>query len=577
MHSSHIHLAHHLFESFDLCLALTDNSLRILGLSRAWRDHLSTEQLQDMGMAAVFNLNDLRLVQDVITHELPKTVMVQPAWDTSERYKLHIHALGGTPLYLFYLEEPRLVFPMANIGLHVERIKTLLTHLSGHSSLAVLLADPDNHMVYKNSHARQLDITDKTINTLDDLFAQYCVQPFLCSHHTLSLYWLSKTAYAPVKSLLCTIDIGNAYTLIVILPCDKEPSNHLPALRKFQLLHHHGLVAVREMNDACNTIVAKLLDVQAHLSDESPTWHAVRDIQNICLTAEKNYLRYINIVNRWLMSSQTDLPAVLAEIAREFPARFAITVDGDIPAIKAPEHLIEDFMALWLANLATHSQGTIAISVLTAYKAKSGNQGTVSPFVSLQFVVSGYVRASGHALETSETKDVAAAFLDSVLLLLNASVSVTPVSDTQTRICLDIPVDTTLTPTKEGRKLRPSGCILLADDDDIIRQSGKMMLESLGYHVLLAKNGLEAIDIYKKNQEQVQVVILDIIMPKLDGQNTYKMMKTINPKVPIIVTSGYYTGKVASSLMRINELDFLLKPFDIEQLAERLHNLLQRE
>jgi signal transduction histidine kinase len=87
-----------------------------------------------------------------------------------------------------------------------------------------------------------------------------------------------------------------------------------------------------------------------------------------------------------------------------------------------------------------------------------------------------------------------------------------------------------------------SETILLADDDDGMRQSAHEMLQELGYHVILASGGREAVSFFKSNADRIQLVILDIMMPKLDGPHAYEQIAAVHPNVPVIFTSGYFSS-----------------------------------
>ena len=71
--------------------------------------------------------------------------------------------------------------------------------------------------------------------------------------------------------------------------------------------------------------------------------------------------------------------------------------------------------------------------------------------------------------------------------------------------------------------------VLIADDEEIVIGVGRQMLERLGYSVLTAKNGLEAVDIYRDNQNKIGLVILDLIMPGLEAGDTYDKLRALNP------------------------------------------------
>ena len=107
--------------------------------------------------------------------------------------------------------------------------------------------------------------------------------------------------------------------------------------------------------------------------------------------------------------------------------------------------------------------------------------------------------------------------------------------------------------------------ILLVDDEPAIRTLGRFVLEQNGYRVLLAEDGLDAIETYREVAEQVDLVILDLTMPRLSGQDTHKQMREINPRVRVLFSSGYS----AEHLDVLDEtVDFINKPYrPLELLA----------
>lgn len=118
-----------------------------------------------------------------------------------------------------------------------------------------------------------------------------------------------------------------------------------------------------------------------------------------------------------------------------------------------------------------------------------------------------------------------------------------------------------------------SETILIVDDEEIIREVGKTMLEGLGYMVLTAANGKEAVDIYRERGKEIDLIIMDLIMPVMDGPTASKEILTIDKNARIIISSGY-------SQDRIEELEgygikgFINKPFSIAELAEKIRGVL---
>jgi CheY-like chemotaxis protein len=115
--------------------------------------------------------------------------------------------------------------------------------------------------------------------------------------------------------------------------------------------------------------------------------------------------------------------------------------------------------------------------------------------------------------------------------------------------------------------------ILFADDDKICLDVSVQMLQKLGYTVLEAKDGKEAIEVYKNNQDRVDLVILDMRMPH-NGGHTFEQLKKMNADLKIILTSGYTENYCIRELVKQGCNDFLQKPFDLKILSKKIKNAL---
>ena len=116
--------------------------------------------------------------------------------------------------------------------------------------------------------------------------------------------------------------------------------------------------------------------------------------------------------------------------------------------------------------------------------------------------------------------------------------------------------------------------ILFVDDEDMIIHIGKAMLEKMGYSILTAKNGVEAVEIFEANKDQIGLVILDMIMPKMGGGEAYDRIKSINPNAQVLLSSGYSIEGEAQDILKRGCNDFIQKPFNIEQLSQIIREIL---
>ena len=116
--------------------------------------------------------------------------------------------------------------------------------------------------------------------------------------------------------------------------------------------------------------------------------------------------------------------------------------------------------------------------------------------------------------------------------------------------------------------------ILLIDDEKVVRKVGKEILNELGYKSLIASSGKEGLKLFKENIDDIKLIILDMIMPDMDGEATYKELKKINPDIKIIVASGYSQNGTAEKIVKKEQSVFVQKPFQIKDLSEAIRKIL---
>ena len=122
--------------------------------------------------------------------------------------------------------------------------------------------------------------------------------------------------------------------------------------------------------------------------------------------------------------------------------------------------------------------------------------------------------------------------------------------------------------------VRGSGTILLVDDEQMILDVGSQMLTKLGYRVLTALNGREAIHVMENHPETIALVILDMIMPVMGGGETFDILKSKYPSLKFLLASGYAVDGQASEILSRGCNGFIQKPFNIEQLSQKTYQIL---
>lgn len=140
-----------------------------------------------------------------------------------------------------------------------------------------------------------------------------------------------------------------------------------------------------------------------------------------------------------------------------------------------------------------------------------------------------------------------------------------------------LPASSKTIPAKIFETAQPetgSGTILVVDDEDMVAEVCRSMLKELGYLPILAHSGKRAIDLYKKHKGAIRLVILDIVMPSMDGSRVYKELKAINSDIKVLLCSGYSIDNKAAALLDEGCDGFIQKPFNIEELSRTIREII---
>jgi PAS domain S-box-containing protein len=122
-----------------------------------------------------------------------------------------------------------------------------------------------------------------------------------------------------------------------------------------------------------------------------------------------------------------------------------------------------------------------------------------------------------------------------------------------------------------------TGTLLLVDDEEMIIKVGKELLQELGYQVMSALSGQEAIELYKKNADKIDLVIMDMIMPGMSGGETFDRLKEIDPEIKVLLSSGYSINGQASKILERGCDGFIQKPFNLIQLSDKIQQIIVKK
>jgi CheY-like chemotaxis protein len=121
------------------------------------------------------------------------------------------------------------------------------------------------------------------------------------------------------------------------------------------------------------------------------------------------------------------------------------------------------------------------------------------------------------------------------------------------------------------------GRILLVDDEPLVRESSTALLQQLGYEVVVAEDGRQAAAYYRDHSREIDLVILDLVMPRWGGRETFHALKAIDPSARVVISTGYGHNEVVQTLLDEGMAGFVPKPYHLRTLTEVLARVLGRK
>lgn len=112
--------------------------------------------------------------------------------------------------------------------------------------------------------------------------------------------------------------------------------------------------------------------------------------------------------------------------------------------------------------------------------------------------------------------------------------------------------------------------VLLVDDDPIVRGAVSQILVHLGFEALVAGDGPTALELVRRHRGRISIVMLDVVMPGMDGEDVYHALRRIDPEVRVLIVSGFPTEGACTRLLDAGAQGFLAKPFQMQELAAAL-------
>ena len=125
--------------------------------------------------------------------------------------------------------------------------------------------------------------------------------------------------------------------------------------------------------------------------------------------------------------------------------------------------------------------------------------------------------------------------------------------------------------------LAGSGTILVIDDEEILRRTSRSILKSIGYKVLVAENGQKGVELFLENRDAVDLVLMDMIMPEMNGMECFREIRRVQPDIPVILSSGFTHEDDIRTLTEEGLNGFLQKPYTSLKLSRAIRKVLEAE
>ena len=120
------------------------------------------------------------------------------------------------------------------------------------------------------------------------------------------------------------------------------------------------------------------------------------------------------------------------------------------------------------------------------------------------------------------------------------------------------------------------GTVLLADDEETIRNLGRRMLQRWGFEVVVAEDGRQAVEQFRCGRGRIRLIILDLTMPRLDGEACFRELRQIDPDIKVILSSGYDEQEIMTRFAGQGLAGFIQKPYTSEELLRKIREALRQ-
>ena len=337
-----------------------------------------------------------------------------------------------------------------------------------------------------------------------------------------------------------------------------------------------------------------LLDIK----DDNPLYKNLTNIEKLVKNGSNLTTQLLGYAREGKVEIKPiDLNLIIKETSETFGAtrkdiRIVLDLAADLFGVKADQGQIEQTLLNLYVNAADAMSegGTLAIRTSNVtdreinhkpYKPKQGNyvlitvkdtgQGIDSMIIDKVFepffTTKGLARGTGLGLASAY----------GIVKGHGGYIDVTSIKGRETTFSIYLPsTEESIAKEKEmaGELHMGTGTILLVDDEEIVIFAGEQMLQKLGYKVIVAENGKDALEIFRREHENIDMVLLDMVMPDISGGETYNQLKKIDGKVKVLLSSGYSLDGQGRAIMGKGCNGFIQKPFTLNNLSQKVKEVL---
>lgn len=239
---------------------------------------------------------------------------------------------------------------------------------------------------------------------------------------------------------------------------------------------------------------------------------------------------------------------------------------NDVPGLRHATELVEgDYVFLEVADNGPGLDAETQAKVFDPFfSTKRSGRGLGLA------VVRGIVRAHGAAIALTSTPGDGSRFRVLFPELDNATAEAIGVASARSK--LEVPAPAVV----DTKSSSGATTILVIDDDEFVSELAQTVLARAGYDVLVAIGGNEGVELFEKNADKIALVLLDLAMPDMSGEEVLEHIRKIDPDVPALISSGYASSMAAKQIRVTHRVDFLGKPYEPETLIEFVESMLPR-